>query len=136
MNTFVKTGVIATMLLSMALPALAATTKVDGACMASAVDKRDTSISSAIDKLSTSLKSAVDARKNALKTAWGNTDATARHKAILAAWQAYMKASKDARATWLKEKHAAWQQFYTDRKACGKGAAAEDSTTEAVDSMI
>jgi len=147
MNKLVKTSFIASLLMSLAMPVMAAPSptamehkaamsKVDGACMASAVDKRDTAIMSAWDTMSSAIKTAFQTRKDALKAAWNNTDVTARKQGIKTAWEDFRKAVKTARMNWRGARHDAWKQFYQDRKACGAGAAKQDVGTEAVDSSL
>lgn len=128
----------ATMIAATALPVFAETTSamtsaktqktLDVACMAAAIDKRDTAISGAFD----ALKTAVTTRKDVLKSAWGQTDKKMRRDGIKAAWKAYASSVSSARSA----RKSAWTAFNTDRKACGTGAAAEDAATQAVDQNL
>lgn len=110
--------------------------KLDIACMAAAVDKRETAILSGFDVFAAAVKNALGARKDALKTAWGNTDAKARKDAINKAWKTYGTAASKARKDWKSAVHTAWEQFRKDRNACGPGAATADSATEALDNDV
>lgn len=127
---------------SMAVPAFAETTTgtnsslkmersqtVDGACMSSAVDKRDTALIAAFDTFSAAVKSAYTTRKDALKAAWLITDVTQRRAALKTAWEAFRKSQKAAREAFRKSKQAAWKQFKTDAKAC-KGNVSDEGNVE------
>lgn len=92
---------------------------LDLACIAKAVDTRETSIMSTQTKFSASWSAALAARKDALAKAWGTEDATARRTAREAAWRAFDAAMKTARATNNSERTAAWTKYQTDRAACG-----------------
>lgn len=120
-----------------AVPAFAQTTPLSTsmppktlnvACMAAAIDKRDTAIAATFD----TLKAAIMTRKDALKAAWSQTDKKMRRAAIKTAWKAYAASVASARTA----RKAAWTTFYADRKACGPGAAAEDATTHAADQNL
>jgi hypothetical protein len=104
--------------------------QVDGACMSSAVDKRDTAVIAAFDTFTASVKSALVKRKDDLKAAWALTDATARKTALRTAWQTFTKSHKGARDAYRKSKQAAWQQFRADAKTC-RGNASEEGNVEA-----
>lgn len=144
----VNASLIASLVLSSALPVMAAqkgkgnsddkkmTKKtLDIACMANAVDKRESSIMSGFDVFATATKNAYQARKDALKAAWGNTDPKARNKAIKEAWETYRKAAMKARKDWGSARHAAWMQFAKDSKACRGTGSGQDTVmeTEAAD---
>ncbi len=106
---------------------------VDLACVQGAVSKRDAAVSSAFDAYYTVEKAALTARTSALSSAWAITDRKARRTAIAAAWKNFQTASKSAQKTYRAAKKTAWDTFTTDRKACGKGAAADDPTGRGVD---
>ena len=120
-----------------AAPASAsASAKLDTACMQSAVGKRDTALISVVDTYATAVKNALQTRSDALKTAWGNTDAKTRRAAIKAAWKTYQTTQQTSRRALVAGRKGVWNQFYADRKACGRGAAAEDSATAGMDAGL
>ncbi len=145
MNATIRNILVGT-LMAAALPVFAQTTgtantatpapKFDVVCMQNAIDKRDTAIISAVDTSATAIKNALGTRRDALKAAWGLTDRKARRDGIRVAWKAWFEASRSARKDLQSARTAAWNTFYTDRKACGKGVATEDTTTHAVDASI
>ncbi len=108
----------------------AARVQVDGACMSSAVDKRDTAVIAAFDTFTASVKAALTKRKDDLKAAWALTDATARKTALRTAWQNFTKSHKSARDAYRVARQAAWKQFKTDSKTC-KGNASDEGNVEA-----
>ena len=112
------------------------TATVNLACMQTAVGKRDTAIISAFDVFYAATKQALETRKTALTSAWGITDKTQRKTALTAAWKVYKDTQKTARQTLNKARKDAWQNFYTDRKACGTSGASEDQGTESMDVNI
>lgn len=140
MNKFMS-GTLATVIMlgAFALPASAATTKtataVDGKCMETAVDKRDTAIMNAIDTFHTAVKTALTTRKDALSAAWGNTDTTARKEALKTAWTNWKNEAKAARQSLNTARKSAWSTFQTDRKAC-KVTSSSDPTNSSVDSGL
>lgn len=91
---------------------------VNGACMASAVDKRDSAIISAVDSYSSSVKSALSTRRNDLKAAWGKTNVKDVRIALKAAWDSYRSLTKKARSDFNGARRDAWAQFKTDSRAC------------------
>lgn len=107
----------------MGMPTARAATRpvatLDLACVASAVDKRDTAVDNAWNTYSAAISSALTTRRDALKAAWVLTDVTARRTAVKAAWTSYSAAHRTAWNTWTAARRAAWKQFATDRKACG-----------------
>lgn len=131
MLTFAETGATGS---SSTAPVTTAS-KVDPACMISAVDARDTSLISAVDARDTALKAALTARKSALDAAW-NLTGKARTAALKKAWKDYRSAVATARKAYLSAYKAAWAKFYKDRKACGKGAAGADVNDSAADASI
>jgi hypothetical protein len=108
--------------LSIAITAMAATKNATSttnlSCVKTAVEKRENAIISAYDKLATDMKAALEKRKNALIQAWGISDAKARRAARLAVWKTYKIDQLTARKTNREAIKNAWQQFYTDGKAC------------------
>ena len=109
---------------------------VDLICMQTAVKKRDTAIMTAFSVFSNSIQLALSTRLTELKTAWGIQDASARKQAIKSAWEKYKKTAKSARETMQVARKNAWNQFKADRKACGTGAAKEDTTPPTVDNNL
>ncbi len=108
-------------------------TTVNLACMQTAVGKRDTAIISAFDTFYSAAKQALEVRKSAIVSAWGIADKAQRKTALSAAWKTYKDTGKTARQTLNKSRKDAWQNFYTDRKACGTSGASEDQGTESMD---
>jgi hypothetical protein len=107
--------------------------KYDGACMSSAVDKRDTAVVTAFDTFSASLKTALTTRKDALKAGWSQTSTDARKSALKAAWQTFQQSQKSAREAFRKSKQAAWKQFKTDAKTCKANTSEEGGSAETGD---
>ena len=96
---------------------------IDTACVQSAIDKRDTAVIAAFDVFHTTVVSALQTRRDALKAAWGMADKAQRNAASKAAWSAYSTSLKAARKALVQSRHAAWNQFRTDRKTCNAPAA-------------
>lgn len=147
LRKLIQTAVLGSLALSLALPVLAEDSKtatapskpaatIDAVCMQTAVEKRDSAIIAAVDANAAAQKSALTVRKDALKAAWAITDRKARRTALRQAWNAFTKASRDARRTLRSADHAVWKQFYTDRKACGSAGASEDPGTEGHDAQL
>lgn len=106
------------------------------ACVQNAIEKRDSALISAVDASASTVKAALQTRKDALKTAWAKTDAKERRIAIRDAWKAYATSSKKAREDLRRARQSAWQQFNTDHRACGAGAAGEDGTGAGADTHL
>ena len=132
-------------LLAMALPVIAQTPPpppgrtaqtVDVACIQAAIDKRDNAIITAVDTFHDAAKSALQTRRDALKAAWGNTDRDVRRAAIKAAWESYRNSLRSARKALRESRRSAWSQFAADRKACGRGAQADDRTGGGADAQL
>jgi hypothetical protein len=128
---------------STALPVYAAethTTKVPNtvniACVATAVDARETAVIAAYQTRSTAITTALQTRQTALKAAWALTNAKDRNAAIRAAWSAYRKSFKSANATFRASRNAAWKTFNTARKACGPLSQTSDTGTEGLDNSL
>lgn len=88
------------------------------ACVAKAVDARETAVGTAFDALNASLKSALSTRKTSLAAAWVLTDGDARSTAIKAAWKAFKDSSRAAHKTAKVAKKDAWKGFKDAVKAC------------------
>ena len=131
-----QSAIIASLLLASALPALAQTTantttkitapKIDSACMQTAVGKRDEALVSDFGAYSSTITSLFQTREAALKAGWALTGKD-RRTALNTAWKASNTSQKQAMQTFRSAKKSDWNTFYTDRKACGAGAASEDS---------
>ena len=91
---------------------------VDTACMASAIDKRDTAVIGAVDAFSIAVKTALETRRDALKAAWAIVDKTQRNAATKVAWSAFQGIWKKASQTVREQKKSAWTAFKADAKAC------------------
>jgi len=111
------------------------------------MDKRDTAIGAALDAYAFAGKAALETRKISLKAALSNVDTKMRRDGIKKAWRVYSSAIKNARKAFGKERKALWNQFRKDRdvnaylpghdgNSCGKGAAAVDRSTAAVDNAL
>lgn len=142
LRTFAAAALSTAVAMSMAVPAFAMESntgssssarmerkQVDGACMSSAVDKRDTAIVTAFDAFAASTKTALTTRKDALKAAWALTDTAQRQTALKAAWKTFTTSHKSAREAFRTAKKAAHQQFRTDAKTC-KGNTSEEGNVE------
>lgn len=110
--------------------------QLDPVCMQNAVEKRDNAIIAAFDVKNTAIKTALETRKNALKTAWGITDRKSRQDAIRKTWADFRVAKAQAVKTYNGARKVAWQQFRTERKACGILGTADDKATEKEDNGI
>lgn len=108
----------------------------DGACMGTAVEKRDNAIVTALKVYSDKSTAALTARRDALKAGWLLTDRTQIRTALRLAWKNFQTTHLQARREWMTGKRLAWKQFYTDRKACGRQTAAIDATTESADTQL
>lgn len=111
MKKFVSAAVSILIAASIITPAFAASSasakpRVDGACMATAVTKRDTAVAAALQIVVT----AVQTRGTALAAAWTAMDKTA----VKAANDAF----KGAWKTFDTTRKAAWTQFKIDAKVC------------------
>lgn len=138
-------GLVVMSLLASAIPALAQTPPpsagrsadtVDVACIQAAIDKRDNAIIAAVDTFHDAAKSALQTRRDALKAAWALTDRDARRKAIRSAWENYRKSVRQARQDLNKVRRAAWAQYKTDRRACGKGVSSDEGIGAGVDAQL
>jgi len=128
---------------SAALPAYAAethTTKVPNtvniACVAAAVDTRETAIIAAYQTRSTAITTALQTRQTALKAAWALTTAKDRNAAIRAAWTAFRTSFRTANATFRTDRNNAWKTFNTARKACGPLGQTGDEGTHGLDNSL
>ncbi len=108
---------------------------VNGACMVSAVDKRDSAIISAVDAYSSAAKVALSVRRDALKAAWGKTNVRDVRLALRAAWDAYKNSAKKARSDLNGARKAAWSQFKTDSRVC-KPSVNEERENEGSDVQL
>lgn len=140
---FAEISLAAAIIAGAALPAFAKTATttparagVDSVCMQNAIEKRDTAIIAVVDTYATAVKNALQTRKDALKAAWGETDAKTRRTKIRAAWKAYQDTLLAARRALASGRKGVWNQFYADRRTCGRGAAAEDTGTEGMDARL
>jgi len=110
---------------------------LDLACVASAIDTRDTAIESGVDVYASGVKTALETRKNSLRTAWiALSKRDTRRQDIQKAWRAYSAATKSARQDFRKARMAAWEQFRKDRDACGSGGASMDRTGAGADNTL
>jgi len=105
---------------------------VNLACVASAVNKRETAIAALWSSYSASTTQALATRKSDLSAAWTITVKKDREKAIKTAWNKFQQSVKGARETAKNARKAAWKTFKSDVQACGKDAskAVEDTDKE------
>lgn len=122
------------------LPAFAAetgakksATAINGACMSTAVEKRDNAILVSLDAYTLSIKTALEMRRDVLKAAWLLTDKSAREAAIKAAHQAFQGTWKKAATALKSSRKSAWQAFKVDAKACKVPPTAAESSAESGD---
>jgi len=92
---------------------------LDPACMKAAVEKRENAIQAAFETSYTSIKSALETRESKLLAAWDITNNRERKVAIRNAWDEFKKAKISAARAFKQAKNAAWDQYGTDRRACG-----------------
>ena len=109
---------------------------VNVACVATAVDARESAVIAAYEKRSTSITTALQTRQTALKAAWALTVAKDRNAAIRAAWTAFRISFKSANKTFRTERAAAWKTFNTARKACGPQSQTSDEGTMGQDNSL
>jgi hypothetical protein len=105
-------------------------------CIGAAVVKRENAVITALDTYHTELRAAFVARRDALETAWNKSNAKERRAAILKAWADFREARRKARAKLQSARKAAWLQFTTERRACGKAISPEDASGEKQDEQI
>ena len=109
---------------------------LDPVCMQNATVKRDDAIIAGLDTFSSSVKVALQTRRDSLKAAWAITDNTQRKTAIKTAWTAFQGTWKKTKQAMRNAKKTAWQQFRTERKACGSVVISNDQTGESVDAGL
>jgi hypothetical protein len=97
--------------------------KVDGVCMAAAVDARDTAIVAAVDAYHVSVKTALEARRSALKAAWMVENRDDRRDALEKAWDDFRRAWKKADHALKDARRMAWTTFEQERKKCAPAEA-------------
>ena len=118
-------------------PAISSISKLDVSCIQNAIEARDTSISSAVGASATAVQTALSTRKTALKAAWAITVRKNRRAAINAAWSAYNKSAKSARATLSSARKSAWATFNASAKTCKSVSASDDPVgSSAQDSQL
>ena len=112
--------------------------KLDGPCMSTAVDVRDTAMINAYDSYSVSVKALLTTRRSALKAAWLVADADAREDAVLKAWVDFRTSLKTAKQTFKEARQKAWDTFKDTRKTCGGGKEANEkpASGDAVDAQL
>lgn len=98
--------------------ATSTSTKIDYACVQSAVDTREDAIATAFTTFSSAESASLTARKSALHDAWGQTDAKTRRAARSKAWSDFNVANKSAYSALRAGKKAAWATFESASKTC------------------
>lgn len=110
-----------------------ATTVTKLACVATAVDARETALIGAADAFAGAWKTALTTRQTDLKAAWAMTNTKERRTAINSAWNAYNKAMKAAKQSYRTARNKAWTDFRTASKACKVTVTNDDAHTSASD---
>ena len=110
---------------------------VDGACVATSIDTRDTAVSSALDTYHATSQAALKARTESLKAAWTG-DTAARRSAIKAATEAFNKSIREANKVLRTAKQTVWKQFNTDVRKCAPngGVSTSDLGTASMDENL
>lgn len=101
-----------------------------GACMQSAVDKRDTALIGVINTYNTAITSVLATRRDSLKAAWGLTNKDARQSALKAAWNTFRNSHRQALIAKRTSRQAAWKQFRNDQRACNPRGVAGNNDNE------
>ncbi len=140
MNRLISSLVAGALLLS-STPVLAQTGSsssraFNGACVSTAVEKRDTAVGTAFTTFASTVSLALTTRKDSLVAAWKISDKTARTAAIKTAYATYTSGHKVAKETLKKSKKTAWSTFKTEVNACKIGSDATDTTGESLDNQL
>lgn len=90
----------------------------DLACMSAAINARETASINARTTFNASISAALTARQSALVAAYGIADNEDRYAAVTAAWDAYFKATADARATFKSSVKTANETFVSASANC------------------
>lgn len=109
------------------------TKSIDGACMQTAVGKRDSAIATAWTAFANAKSGAITTRTASLQTNWGMPAGADRRQAIKTTWKTYRDRVKSERQTYNTSVNTAWSTFRTDAQGCGVGAGKEDPTNKNVD---
>ena len=94
------------------------TASADLACMSAAIDVRDSAVISARATFNAAIMAALNTRKDSLKAAFLINNDQNRHVAVKAAWDAFLKATVNARAAYKASVQASWTAFYTASVKC------------------
>lgn len=100
----------------------------DASCMRAAIEKRDTAIINGFNAFHAQSVATISTRTTTLGNAWTKTG-EARVAANKAAWATWRENMRTNRNTFRSAKTAAWNQFKTDRTACGVKSSAEAGTS-------
>ena len=102
------------------------------ACVGGAVKTREQALGTAIGAHADALVAAYLERASALDAAYTKTSGAEVKPAVRAAWDAFRRAGKEARAGWQKAQRAAWARFKTESKTCrASKEVADDSNASA-----
>lgn len=94
------------------------TASADLACMSAAIDVRDSAVVSARATFHTAIMAALNTRKDSLAAAFTINNDHDRQVAVKAAWDVFLKATANARATYKTSVQAAWSAFATASVKC------------------
>ena len=112
-------------------------TAVVGACMQTAVEKRDNAVIALVNTYNSSLVAALQTRRDALKAAWGIMDRDARNAALKTEWTNFRNSHRQAITTKRAARQAAWKQFRTDARICNpRGIIQSDSGRNGEDNQL
>jgi hypothetical protein len=104
--------------------------KLDPICAKAAVDKRETAVGASFSAFSDSMSAAFANRKTQLLAAWDLTDVKARANAVTTAAKVFRQAKLAAAKAYKTRLNTSWQQFKTDRLACGVSATGENPNAD------
>lgn len=88
------------------------------ACVATAVNARESALTSGIGTYGSAVQTAYSVRGSALASAYSKTSTTEIRTAVKAAWGAFSKSVRDASKTWKTAQRSAWTTFNAAVKAC------------------
>lgn len=112
------------------------TAKLDPACMAETLTKRDNAIISSLDVYNEKIKTALRERTASSTAAWQTSDRLQRKAAIRRIWEKFKFDVRLATRELSERKKTAWLEFNTARKSCGIYATYDDSATRYVDANL
>ncbi len=114
-----KVDVAASAKTSASVQAQASKNSLDRACMATAVDTRESSLGASMELYLGTMVKLHNTRRADLKAAWATEDRQTRIEMIRKAWTTFEKSRHDARKTFHDAQKKAWKTFLSDAKKCG-----------------